>query len=369
MAAVRHEGEAVWFRAPGRVNLMGDHTDYNAGFVLPAAVDLECVIAVRSREDRRVTVRSLDVGETEAVVDVAADGTDAPRTVEPPWGRYVAGVVRALAEAGRAAAGMDAVLSSTVPSGSGLSSSAALEVSLALALCHEASFELPLTELAHACQHGEQIATGVPSGIMDQVVSLAGEAGAALLLDCRSLEYETVQLAPSIAVLAVHSGLSRTLAGSAYAERRAATEAAAARLGLRSLRDATLEQVADDPLARHVVSENARVLEVAAAIRTGDLDGLGELYAASHASLRDDFRVSTPELDALVRILVEEGALGARLTGAGFGGCVVALARPEDAAAIADRAGRRYREETGRESRTFLCRLAAGAGRIPAPPR
>jgi galactokinase len=360
-------GDRMWFRAPGRVNLMGDHTDYNEGFVLPVAIDLECVIGVRARVDRRVVVRSLDVSADEAVVNVAADGTDEPAAVDPAWGRYVAGVVRSLAEAGRAAAGLDAVLFSTVPLGSGLSSSAALEVACALALGHVASFQLPPAELALACQHAEHIATGVPSGIMDQLVCLAGQPGAALLLDCRSLEHETVQLPSSLSVLAVHSGLPRTLGDSAYAERRAACEAAAARLGLRALRDATPEQVADDPFARHVVNENARVLETAAAIRTGDLDRVAALYAASHASLRDDFRVSTPELDMLVSILVGEGALGARLTGAGFGGCVVAVVRREDAPAISERATRRYRAETGREPQAFLCRAAAGAGITAAP--
>jgi galactokinase len=366
MPFVGEDGNRVWFRAPGRVNLMGDHTDYNGGFVLPVAVDLECVIGVRSRGDGRVLVRSLDVGEAEAVVNIAADGSDEPAAVEPAWGRYAAGTVRALAEAGRAAAGMDAVLSSTVPSGSGLGSSAALEVACALALCHVASFELPSAELALACQHAEQIATHVPCGIMDQLVSLAGRVGAALLLDCRSLDHEPAPLPSSLSVLAVHSGLPRTLVGSAYAVRRAACEAAAARLGLRALRDATPEQVSDDPFARHVVSENARVLETAAAIRAGDLDHLGALYAASHASLRDDFRVSTRELDALVRILVQEGAVGARLTGAGFGGCVAALVPRNEARTIAERATECYRKETGREPRAFVCRAVDGAG--PAAP-
>jgi galactokinase len=344
------------------VNLMGDHTDYNEGFVLPAAIDLECVIAVRPRGDGRVAVRSADMGEAEAVAEVAADGTDEPGTVEPGWGRYVAGVVRALAERGRPAAGMDATLSSTVPLGAGLSSSAALEVACALALCHVAGLELAPAELALACRQAEHAATGVPTGIMDQLVSLAGRPDAALLLDCRSLEYEPVPLPSELFVLAVHSGLPRTLAGSSYADRRASCEAAALRLGLRALRDATPEQVADDPIARHVVTENARALETAAALRAGDLDRLGPLFAASHASLRDDFRVSTPELDALVRILVDEGALGARLTGGGFGGCVVALARRPDAVTIAERAARRYQEETGREPQAFLCRAVAGAG-------
>jgi galactokinase len=360
---------AARFRAPGRVNLMGDHTDYNEGFVLPAAIDRECVIAVRPRGDRRVVVRSADVDEAERVADVAAGGADEPDAIEPAWGRYVAGVVRALADIGRAPVGMDAELASTVPLGSGLSSSAALEVACALALCHVARFELPPTELALACQHAEHIATGVPSGIMDQLVSLSGKARSALLLDCRNLEHEPVRIPASISVLVVHSGVQRALADSAYAERRLACEAAAARLGLRALRDAVPEQVADDPIARHVVSENARVLETAAAIRAGDLSRLGPLYAASHASLRDDYSVSTPELDALARILVEEGALGARLTGAGFGGCVVALVRREDASTVASGVVRRYRTQTGREPRVFLCRAVAGAGPAESLPR
>lgn len=360
-------GGLRWFRAPGRVNLMGDHTDYNEGFVLPVAIDLDCLIAVRDRTDGRVVARSLDVPEEEGTVGLAADGSDEPSEVSPEWGRYAAGVVRSLAERGRPAAGAEAVLSSLVPRGSGLSSSASLEVACALALCAVAGMRLTTRELAEACQSAEQIATGVPCGIMDQLASLEGQAGSALLIDCRSLDVEPVGVPEGLAILAVHSGMARTLAGSAYAERRTACEAAAARLGLRSLREARPDDVADDPFARHVVSENERVLETAAAIRAGEIERLASLFASSHASLRDDFRVSTPELDALVDALVAAGALGARLTGAGFGGCVVALVRSGQEARVTKDAERRYRRATGLAPKTYRCSAAEGAGTVGRP--
>ena len=332
------------FRAPGRVNLIGDHTDYNDGFVLPAAIDLECVVCATARTDDLVRVTWLD-GDAGS-------------------GRYADAVRSVLAELGRAPIGMDAEVSSTIPVGSGLSSSAALEVSLALALCDVARFELAPVELALACQRAEQRATGVPCGIMDQLASVSGRAGAALLIDCRSLEVEPIPLPDGVAIVVVHSGLPRRLEGSAYAERRAACEAVAARLGLNALRDATPEQVADEPRARHVVSENGRVLDAADALRRGDVDRLASLMSASHASLRDDFEVSTPELDALVEALGRAGAAGARLTGAGFGGCVVALAPSDGAAAVAERAADDYRRRTGVVPTTYVCRAAAGAGAL-----
>jgi galactokinase len=347
------------FRAPGRVNLIGDHTDYNDGFVLPMAIDLECV--VRAEPSDSVRLRSSDVG---GEFDLPADGSAEPINVEG-WGRYAAGVLRTLAERGRAPAGIDATVSSTVPVGAGLSSSAALEVALALALCDAAEFTLPPLELARACQEAEQIATGVPCGIMDQLTSIAGEEGCALLIDCRSLEVSAIPLPPDLAVLVVDSGVSRELADSAYAERRRACEAVAARLGVPALRDATPEQVADDPRARHVVSENARVLAAARALRDGDIDALGPLLTQSHRSLRDDFDVSTAELDALVEALAEAGAIGARLTGAGFGGCVVALARQADAQRTARTAASTYRSQTGIDPTTYFCRAAAGAATKP----
>jgi galactokinase len=319
-------------RAPGRVNLIGDHTDYNGGFVLPLAIDLECVVRARRRDDRVVRVTSDAFDEA---VELPADGSVEPHEVTPRWGRLVAGVLSALARRGRLGVGVDAHVASSVPVGGGLSSSAALEVALALALCDAAGLTLSPLELARACQEAEHAATGVPCGIMDQLASLCGRRGNALLIDCRSLGVEPVPLPERLAVLVVDSGVSRALDNTAYADRRRECEAIAKRLGLASLRDATLEQVVDEPRARHVVSENERVRAFAAALRRGDIDALGPLLLASHASLRDDFRVSTPELDALVERLVDAGALGARLTGAGFGGCIVALALAPRARSIA----------------------------------
>jgi galactokinase len=337
-------GAVIAVRAPGRVNLIGDHTDYNEGFVLPLAIDLETVVRARPRADAEIRLRSDTSG----------------------WEPYAAAVAQVLAERGRAAVGIEGTISSSVPVGAGLSSSAALEVALALALCDAAGFELPPLELALACQEAELLATGVPCGIMDQLASVAGVAGHALLIDCRSLEVRPIRLPSELAVLVVHSGVSRQLADSAYAERRAACEAVAARLDVRALRDATAEQVRDEPCARHVVSENARVLAAGAALAAGDTAALGPLLSESHRSLRDDFEVSTPELDVLVAALEEAGALGARLTGAGFGGCVVALARAADAEQVAAGAIARYGAETGLEPRLFRCRAAAGAGRMAA---
>jgi galactokinase len=329
------------FRAPGRVNLIGEHTDYNDGFVLPLAIDLECVVEFRARPDASV---------------------DADSRHGLGWRRYADAVVRALADRGRPPVGIDATITSTVPLGAGLSSSAALEVALALALCAAAEFDLPPVELARACQAAETYATGVRGGIMDQLASICGREGCALLIDCRSLVVEPVELADELAVVVVHSGVTRSLAGTAYMERRAECERVAAELGLPALRDATPEQVAQSPRARHVVSENERVLDTVGALRAGDVQRVGALMSASHASLRDDYQVSTPELDALVNALDESGGLGARLTGAGFGGCVVTLADRRRADAIAQTACERYRTETGREPTPYVVRASAGAG-------
>ena len=353
------------FLAPGRVNLIGDHTDYNEGFVLPVAIELGCTVHATRRTDGVVKLRSLDV---DSEVELAADGSTEPVEVEEVWGRYAAGVIRTLAARGRPPIGLEGVISSTIPLGAGLSSSAALLVSLALALNDAAGFELSTLGGALACQTAEQDALGVPVGIMDQLASLSGKREHAVLIDCRSLEVEPIRLPAGLAVLVVHSGVSRTLVGSAYAERRESCEAAARRIGLASLRDATREQVADDPRARHVVSENARVLAAARALAAGDVAALGPLLSESHASLRDDFEVSTPELDALAAALVEAGALGARLTGAGFGGCVVGLAARDVAEVIVETAAGRYWAQTGHQPRVFVFRAVDGASRIPAQP-
>jgi galactokinase len=306
--------------APGRVNLIGDHTDYLGGLVLPMAIDLGTTI---EGEQGGEVVQLRSDAETEPAV-VPLDVED-PSTVEPGWARYVAGVVAEV----RPSAGFTGTVTSTLPIGGGLSSSAALEVAVALALGFDAT---PL-ELAQACQRAEQRASGVPSGIMDQLASTAGVEGHALLIDCRSLDVRPVPIPEGVDVVVIDSGEARTLVGSPYAERRAQAEAAEAIVG--PLRDATttaLHAIEDEVVnarARHVMTENARVWAFAEALVEGWLAEAGALMLASHASLRDDYEVSTPTLDALVdRLVATPGVFGARLTGAGFGGCVVALTEP-----------------------------------------
>ena len=322
LAVALGPGPARFARAPGRVNLIGEHTDYNDGLVLPMAIDLDCVIAFRPREDSSVRVRSLD-------------GTDP--------GRLAVAVAAALSELGRPAVGIDAVLTSSVPIGAGLSSSAAVGVAVACALAEAADWHSEPAALAEACRRAELDALGVPCGIMDQLVALVARDGEAVLIDCRGPTWSPAPMAPGAAVVIADSGQRRALAESGYAERRQACLDAAARLGLASLRDATPGQVADDPFARHVVSENRRVIELAEALRTGEWEAAGSILDAGHASLRDDFRVSTPQLDELAERLRAEGAWGARLTGAGFGGCVVALAPPAVAQRMVDGRPGRWR--------------------------
>jgi galactokinase len=341
---------------------MGDHTDYNEGFVLPVAIDMDCAVVSRPRADGLVHISSLDFAGLP--LEIAADGSHDPATVEPAWGRLAAGVVRVLGKTFDLGGGLDAVIASRIPIGSGLSSSAAVEVALALALLDRAERTLPSPEIARACAEAEFAATGVPCGVMDQLASLEGRAGHALLIDCRSLTVEQIPLPEGIRVFAVHSGLPRALAGTEYAGRRAATERIAASMGLATLRDATLEEVLTEPYARHVVTENLRTLVTARALRRAEKPSLSEMFSESHKSLRDDYRVSTPELDTLVELLTDAGAIGARLTGAGFGGCVVALANEAEAPSIADRAVSSYREATGLTATVYWCNAVDGAGPI-----
>ena len=306
--------------APGRVNLIGDHTDYTGGYVLPMAVHLGTTVeGVRGGDD----VHLASDRETEDAVVVLTESE--PQHVEPAWARYVAGVVAEI----RPRTGFRGRLRSTLPSGAGLASSAALELAVACALGFAGS---PL-ELAQACRRAEQRASGVPCGIMDQLASAAGRAGHALLIDCSTGSIRPIARPDGTDIVAVHSGQSRRLAGSAYAERKADCDRAARCVG--PLRDATLADLAQIPdprtrhRARHVITENERVLAFAEAWQGGDMAAAGELMDASHASLRDDFEVSSPVLDALVdRLRQTPGVFGARLTGAGFGGCAVALTEP-----------------------------------------
>ncbi|MDQ3575034.1 MAG: galactokinase [Actinomycetota bacterium] len=311
--------------APGRVNLIGDHTDYTGGLVLPMAIDRGTTVSLE-RGGRRLVLESADE-EQPAVVDL--DIAD-PSAASPAWARFVAGVVKEM----HPPIGGVGTVHTDLPIGAGLSSSAALEVALALAL----GFDGPPLALAQLCQRAERAASGVPCGIMDQLASAAGVAGHGLLIDCSSLSLTPVPIPDGVDVVVVHSGERRSLSASAYAERRAECEAAMAMVG--PLREIDVGDVArmDEPLlcrrARHVVTENARVLAFADALAGADTAAAGRLMVESHRSLRDDFEVSTTALDRLVdRLLDVPGVHGARLTGAGFGGCVVALA---DAGALAE---------------------------------
>lgn len=321
--AGHRRGVTLTASAPGRVNLIGDHVDYVGGLVLPMAINL--AVTVTGSPGGDAVVLESDAEEEPAVVPL---GVADPASLRPQWARYVGGVVAQL----RPSTGFSGRVSSTVPAGAGLSSSAALEVAVALAVGADGSDAAALARLG---QRAEQLATGVPCGVMDQLCSAAGVEGHALLIDCRSLAVIPIPV-PSVAeveVVVVHSGESRALAGSAYAERRA--EVAAAEEVVGSLREASLTDLdeLDDPIlrrrARHVVTEIARVEHAAEALRRGELAAVGATMAESHSSLAGDFDVSTPALDALVADLgTLDGVWGARLTGAGFGGCVVALTEP-----------------------------------------
>jgi galactokinase len=305
-------------RAPGRVNLIGDHTDYTGGLVFPMAIDRWTTIRGCVADDIRL------ISADEATPVVLPLHVDRPECTEPPWGRYVAGVVAEL----RPNRGIHGSVSTDIPIGAGLSSSAALELAVAMAL----GWDRDPLELARLCQRAENRASGVPSGIMDQLTIAAGVEGHALLIDCGELTVEPVGL-PAWVEVVVKFVAHRTLVGSAYADRVA--ECAAAERLIGPLRQATLGDVAriDDPVVRaraeHVVGENRRVLDFAAALGAADLASAGTLMVAGHASLRDLYETSTPQMDAAVEAwTARPGVYGARMTGGGFGGCIVALAEP-----------------------------------------
>jgi galactokinase len=332
-------------RAPGRVNLIGEHTDYNDGFVLPVAIDRRTTVAVSARDDDLVKVDATDLGEQDSfsLDEIARTGT---------WRDYVRGVVELVAPEH----GADLRIESEVPRGAGLSSSAALEVAVGRALS-----DLPGPELALLAQRAENEFVGVPCGIMDQFCVANARAGHALLLDCRDLSYRHVPIPPGVAIVVCDSKLERKLGESGYSERRAACEEAARLLGVRALRDATLDDVDRLPetlraRARHVVSENERTLAAATELEAGNLDAVGALMDDSHRSMRDDYEIVPPQLDALAAAArAVDGCYGSRLTGGGFGGCTVSLV--EDAAVGAVREAA---EALG--AAVYVCRAADGVG-------
>ncbi len=360
-------------QAPGRVNLMGEHTDYNDGFVLPCAINRATVIALRARQDAQVHAVAADAqGQHDnfaldrAIVRGAAGG----------WTDYVRGMVQALQGQGLAQQGLDLAIAGDVPQGAGLSSSASLLVALGQAfMAGEPTAALDGSRIAQLAQQAENHFVGTQCGIMDPLISACGQAGHALLIDCRSLAMQPVPLAAEVAVLIVHSMVRRGLVESAYNERRKACEAAARHLSVRALRDVSMAQLLDGAStldlttfrrARHVVSENARTLAAAQALAGGDLRQMGALMAASHASMRDDFEITLPAIDQLVdivtRTLGDEG--GCRMTGGGFGGCVVALLPQGRVAAVREAIQRDYRAPSGESAAVYLCQASAGAGRL-----
>jgi galactokinase len=369
---VTDRGAVRVVRAPGRVNLIGEHTDYNLGFVLPAAIDRDVWVASAPTDDRRVELVRLDTGERGSMA------LDESRPVDGTWFDYAAGVAAELGAAGLPVTGLRGVVGSTLPIGAGLSSSAALELTVALALLGDGADAVSRLDLAQIAQRAENDYVGVQCGLMDQVASGCGVAGAALLLDCRSLDLQPVPIPSDLELVVCHTGSSRRL-GPEYNRRRAECDAGVAALAavdpsVASLRDATparLDTVAAsvDPVVlrrcRHVVAENERVLATVAALESGDLAVVGRLFAESHASLRDLFEVSSPELDALVEIgAAVPGVVASRMTGGGFGGCTVHLVERGRAGALADAVAASYASRTGHTAVVMPVRAVDGAARV-----
>jgi galactokinase len=360
---------ALIARAPGRVNLIGEHTDYNDGFVLPLAIDRAVWIAFRPLREPRVRVWSTEFEEW-AEFDVSA-----PERGQPGWAQYVKGTAWAMRRSGHAIAGWEGVICGDIPIGAGLSSSAALEVAAAAAFARGAGLELDPVTLARVARLAENEWVGVQCGIMDQLVAAAGRRGHAVLIDCRSLEMQPVPLPPGSALAVLDTATRRDLVGSAYNERRLQCETAARAFGAPALRDVSLAELEAGAgrldavtlrRARHVIGENLRTRRAAEAMRAGRTSELGELMNDSHRSLRDDFEVSSPALDAMVDCAREAGCFGARMTGAGFGGCVIALVGEGRASQFAARVSAGYRSRTRLTPAVYLCQATDGASVTPA---
>jgi galactokinase len=363
----------VCYRAPGRVNMMGEHTDYNQGLVCPMALEMACYAAVAPASHGKLRVHSANLAETREwpVADLAS--TQPHRD----WGDYIAGVAVELNRAGFSIAACDLYLESDVPTGAGLSSSASIEVATALALL--ASRPMEKLEIAKLCQRAESRFVGMPCGIMDQYASVFGQRDSAIQIDCRTLESEPVHLPHNLRVVVVNSMVKHELGTSAYRQRVAECQDAVTAIrrlnpAVQSLRDVTPEYLAeiqdsipDVPFkrARHVATDNARVLEFAAAARKGDLDEMGRLFIASHRSAQYDYEISCEELDFLVNTAVKlEGVYGGRMTGGGFGGCTVNLLAPEAVANFRERMMDGYRNGFSLEPQFYECLPAEGAGRL-----
>ncbi len=359
------------YRAPGRVNLIGEHTDYNEGFVLPAAIGFSCWVGISPRADGKLIVYSENFRE---VHETMWDGLGAHGSGH--WWDYPLGVAWALQEAGYRLRGADIYIAGDVPLGAGLSSSAAIEVSTGYALLSAAGHAVDRTKLALLCQRAENEYVGARVGIMDQFVSCHGRAGQALLIDCRSLEYKAIRLPAKVSLVICNTMVKHKLQAGEYNVRRAECEEAVRKLSaamptIRSLRDVSMEQLAQNRSllleklyrrCRHVVSENQRVRKVAELFEQGRTEGLRELMAASHQSMRDDYEISCRELDTMVEIAGRQrGVYGARMTGGGFGGCTINFVDVEHAAEFQRRVSAEYESAIGLHPDIYICEASQGA--------
>jgi galactokinase len=364
----------IVIQAPGRVNLIGDHTDYNDGFVMPAAIPFHTTVAIAARTDERLVIFSENYGEQ---VEFAT--AEFPPAARRHWSDYIVGVASKLKEQGIRAGGANLLIRGDVPQGSGLSSSASLEVAVCQALLEVAGQSMTGTEMALLCQRAENEFVGARCGIMDQFVSVHGERDHALLLDCRSLEYSQQPLPPEVRVVICNTMVRHSVAEGEYNQRRRECEAGAhffaeRRLAVKALRDVSMEEFQKyaDALpetirkrCRHVISEDARVIEAAAALRRKDLVEFGRLMGESHSSLRDDFEVSCRELDAMVDLAKEiDGVYGARMTGGGFGGCTVNLVKGGSMENFQTKIASEYERATGQRPEIYACTAADGVRRV-----
>lgn len=370
----RFDAEPAVFRAPGRVNLIGEHTDYAGGFVMPAAIDFETIAAASPRDDGRILLWSRNFGEE---VSHQADGL--PRRGGGHWSGYPLGVVQALRDAGVSVPPFSLTIEGDVPLGAGLSSSASIEVAAAFALLHLAGAEMAREEVAKVCQRAENVYVGASCGIMDQFIACCGAKDHALLLDCRSLEFRLAPIPRYVSLVIANTMVKHSIAGGEYGIRRAEVEEGTELLRqhrpeIELLRDATpldLDRWGDEMpenvlrRCRHVITENLRTVAAADALQSGDLDTLGRLMAEAHASYRDDFEASCIEADLMVELAQRlPGLIGARLTGGGFGGCTINLVQTDRAEEFSGRLQEEYKSATGIDADIYLCHASAGAGAI-----
>jgi len=357
-------------RAPGRVNLIGEHTDYNDGFVLPMAIDRAIWIALSPRVDSQVRIRSLDL-EVDSAFDLHS------LTKGKGWLEYIKGVANELLEAGHELRGFDAVMTGDVPRAAGLSSSAAVELATARAFAAVSGFAWDAAKMAKLSQKAENEWVGVNCGIMDQMASAASKEGFALFLDCRTLEYQHAPLPENTSVVILDTSTRRGLVDSAYNERRSQCEEAARWFGVKALRDVSVDEFQRSSglseivmkRARHIITENARVLEAVDVMKVGNIKRLGELFNASHNSLRDDFEVTNEALDQIVECAREQSSCyGARMTGAGFGGCAVALVQEQNAQEFTNAVSVAYKQRSGLDASVYVCKASEGASLVKARP-